>query len=63
MRCDAVQREALEAFARTAGDFWFVEPDSDRLCVASFAADGAPRMVESRGPTVMMTVALWLETA
>lgn len=63
MRCDAVQREALEAFARTAGDFWFVEPDSDRLCVASFAADGAPRMIESRGPTVMMAVGLWLETA
>lgn len=64
MRCDQVQRAALEAFARSgAGDFWFVEPDTDRLCVASFAADGAPRMVESRGPTVMMAVGLWLETA
>lgn len=64
MRCDQVQRAALEAFARAEpGDFWFVEPDTDRLCVASFAADGAPRMVESRGPTVMMAVGLWLETA
>lgn len=63
MRCDAVQRAALEAFARTVGDFWMVEPDSDRLCVASFAADGAPRMTESRGSTVMMSVGLWMETA
>lgn len=63
IRCDPVQRAALEAFARTAGDFWIVEPDSDRLCVGSFAADGAPRMAEARGPTVMMGVALWLETA
>lgn len=63
MRCDAVQRAALEEFARTVGDFWMVEPDSDRLCVASFAADGAPRMTESRGSTVMMSVGLWLETA
>lgn len=63
MRCDAVQRAALEAFAREVGDFWMVEPDSGCLCVASFAADGAPRMIESRGPTVMMGVGLWLETA
>jgi len=63
LRCDAVQRAALEAFARGVGDFWMVEPDSDRLCVAGFAADGAPRMTESRGSTVMMSVGLWLETA
>lgn len=64
IRCDAVERETLEAFWRAQrGDFWFVEPDSDRLCVASFASDGAPRSVESRGPTVIMDVGLWLETA
>lgn len=65
VRCDPVQREALDAFARARGsaDFWFVEPDSDRLCIASFAADGVPRLAESRGPTVMMELALWLETA
>ena len=64
LRCDPVQRAALETFALSdGGDFWMVEPDSDKLCVASFAADGAPRMAESRGPTVMMSVALWLETA
>lgn len=63
MRCDAVQRAALEAFHRSdPGDFWFVEPDSGRLCVASFAADGAPRATEARGPTVIMSVGLWLET-
>lgn len=64
LRCDSVQRAALEAFALSdVGDFWMVEPDSDRLCVASFAADGAPRMTESRGSTVIMNVGLWLETA
>lgn len=64
LRCDAVERETLESFWRaTRDDFWFVEPDSDRLCVASFAADGAPRAGEVRGPTTMMDVALWLETA
>lgn len=62
-RCDPVQRAIVENFARTAGDFWIVEPDSERLCVASFAADGAPRLVEDRGPTVIMGVGLWLETA
>lgn len=64
LRCDAIQRAILEEFARTVpGDFWLVEPDSERLCVASFAADGAPKMVEDRGPTVLMSVGLWLETA
>lgn len=64
VRCDAVQRAALEAFWRDGpADFYFVEPDSDRLCVASWAQDGAPRMAESRGPTVLMEVGLWLETA
>jgi len=63
LRCDKVQREILESFARTAADFWIVEPESERLCVASFAADGAPRMIEDRGPTVIMGVGLWLETA
>ncbi|WP_332657369.1 hypothetical protein [Brevundimonas sp.] len=63
LRCDPVQRAILETFARTAGDFWIVEPDSERLCVGSFAADGAPRLVEDRGPTVIMGVGLWLETA
>lgn len=64
VRCDGVERAALEAFHRSGpSDFYFVEPDSDRLCVASWAADGAPRMAESRGLTVMMDVGLWLETA
>ena len=64
IRCDEIQRAALEAFWRDrAGDFFVVEPDSDRLCVASWAADGQPRMSEARGPTVMMDVGLWLETA
>lgn len=64
VRCDGVQREALEEFYRTGpSDFYFVEPDSDRLCVASWAGDGAPRMSDSRGLTVMMDVGLWLETA
>lgn len=64
MRCDAVQRATLEAFHRaTPRGFWFVEPDSDRLCVADFADDGAPTMAEAAGPTSIMSVGLWLETA
>ena len=64
VRCDPVQRNILEAFWRSRpGDFWIVEPDSERLCVGAFAADGAPRMAETRGPTSMISVGLWLETA
>jgi hypothetical protein len=64
MRCDAVQRATLEAFHRaTPRGFWFVEPDTDRLCVADFADDGAPRLTEAAGPTSILSVALWLETA
>jgi hypothetical protein len=64
IRCDPVERAMLEAFWRdTPGDFWFVEPDSDRLCVASFAADGQPRMTEDKGFVSTVEVGLWLETA
>lgn len=64
IRCDGVERAALEQFWREGpGDFWIVEPDTDRLCVASWAADGAPVMVEQRGPTSIMQVGLWMETA
>lgn len=63
LRCDPVQRATLEAFWRTASAFWIVEPDSDRLCVGRFAADGAPRMVEDLGVECRMAVDLWLETA
>jgi len=64
IRCDPVQRAVLEAFHRdTPGDFYIVEPDSDRLCVASFAAEGAPRMTEDLGEVALMSVGLWLETA
>ncbi|PZU71650.1 MAG: hypothetical protein DI531_15410 [Brevundimonas sp.] len=64
VRCDGVERAALEQFWREGpGDFWMVEPDTDRLCVASWAADGAPTMVEQRGPTCLMQVGLWMETA
>jgi hypothetical protein len=64
MRCDAVQRALLETFHRTTPrGFWFVEPDSDRLCVADFADDGAPSMTDAAGPTSIMSVGLWLETA
>lgn len=64
LRCDAVQRAVLEAFHRvTPRGFWFVEPDTDRLCVADFADDGAPRMTDAAGPTSLMGVGLWLETA
>ena len=63
IRCDPVQRARLDAFWSTSGRFWFVEPDTDRLCVASFAADGAPRQTEDHGVEVTMQVDLWLETA
>lgn len=64
VRCDGVERAALEQFWREgAGDFWIVEPDTDRLCIASWTADGAPMMIEQRGLTCMMQVGLWMETA
>ncbi len=63
LRCDPVERAMLEAFWREVGDFWFVEPDSDRLCVASFGAEGGPHMNEDRGEVSIIEVGLWLETA
>ena len=64
LRCDVVQRSALEEFWREGpGDFWFVEPDTERLCVASRASDGAPRSSGVHGALTQMDVALWLETA
>lgn len=63
LRCDVVQRGVLEAFAAAHARFWMVEPDSERLCVARFAADGAPRLSETRGAWHHMDVVLWLETA
>ncbi|WP_303713726.1 hypothetical protein [Brevundimonas naejangsanensis] len=63
IRCDVVQRALLEAFHATARSFWIVEPGSERLCVGSWAADGAPRLSETRGGLHVMDVALWLETA
>ncbi|ASE39141.1 hypothetical protein CEP68_06290 [Brevundimonas vesicularis] len=64
VRCDGIERAALEQFWREGpGDFWIVEPDTDRLCVASWAADGAPIMMEGRGLTCLMQVGLWMETA
>lgn len=64
VRCDGIERAALEEFWREGpGDFWIVEPDTDRLCVASWAADGAPMMMEARGLTCLMQVGLWMETA
>ena len=64
VRCDGIERAALEGFWREGpGDFWIVEPDTDRLCVASWAADGAPMMMEARGLTCLMQVGLWMETA
>lgn len=64
VRCDGIERAALEQFWREGpGDFWIVEPDTDRLCIASWAADGAPMMMEARGLTCLMQVGLWMETA
>ncbi|VTO10697.1 hypothetical protein [Brevundimonas vancanneytii] len=63
IRGDVVQRAALEAFAAGANGFWMVEPGSERLCVASWAADGAPRLSETRGALHLMDFTLWLETA
>lgn len=62
--CDPVQRAELERFYRSApADFWFVEPDSDRLCVAKFASSGAPSLAEHQGHMVRMEGTLWVETA
>lgn len=64
LRCDGVERATLEQFWREGpADFWIVEPDTDRLCIASWTADGAPMMTEQRGPTCLMQVGLWMETA
>ncbi len=63
IRCDVVQRAMFEAFHASARSFWMVEPGSERLCIASWAADGAPRLSETRGGLHVMDFALWLETA
>lgn len=63
IRCDVVQRSILESFRASARSFWMVEPGSERLCVGSWAADGAPRLTETRGALHVMDFALWLETA
>ena len=62
--CLPFERALLDDFwSATEGDFWVVEPGSDRLCVASFAADGQPRMTEDRGEVWSIELGLWLETA
>lgn len=64
LRCDPVEKAMLDAFWRTGpGPFWFVAPDSDRLCVATPMADGAPKVAEDRGEVSTISVGLWLETA
>lgn len=64
VRCDAIERAVLDQFWREGpADFWIIEPDSDRLCLASWTDDGAPAVAEMRGPTAMVTVGLWMETA
>lgn len=67
LRCDPVQQAALEAFHQARlqdrKPFWVVEPATERLCVARFAADGAPRVTDPRGPTSIVEVGLMLETA
>lgn len=64
VRCLPYERALLDDFwSATEGDFWMVEPGSDRLCVASFAADGQPRMTDDRGEVWSIELGLWLETA
>ncbi|NBB65305.1 hypothetical protein GVN18_39260 [Pseudomonas sp. ODNR1LW] len=64
LRCDPYERAVLDDFWRdTPGDFWIVEPGSDRLCVGRFAVDGQPRLTEDRGETATINLNLWLETA
>lgn len=63
VRADVVQRAQLEAFAADASRFWMVEPDTEKLCLAGFDAEGAPRLAEHRGGLHYLDVTLWLETA
>lgn len=63
-RCDAVQRALLEDFfAEAHPAFWFVDPETEQLCVARWAAGGEPRAAEVRGVTTLMEVGLNLEIA
>lgn len=63
VRADAVQRQKLEAFAAGSGRFWLEEPDTGKLCLAEFDAEGAPKMADHRGGLSHMELTLWLETA
>lgn len=63
MRCDPWQRATLERFAAASTAFWIEEPDSGRLCLGRFAADGAPRYTGAVGVMSIMEMSLWLETA
>lgn len=63
VRCNTVQRHALECFVRDNASWWMLEPDSERLCLASLDAEGAPRLVQHQGGLHIMELTIWLETA
>lgn len=62
VRADVVQRATLEAFCADEKRFWFVEPDTEKVCKAGFDAQGAPRLSEARGGLHYLDFTLWLET-
>ncbi|MET3665899.1 hypothetical protein [Caulobacter sp. 1776] len=59
MRLSAEQDDILDQFyARRPPAFYFVRPDTGDLCIAEWLADGAPRLVETRGQYVFREVGL-----
>jgi hypothetical protein len=59
MRLTQEQDDTLARFYDAgAPEFYFVRPDTDELCIAQWLADGAPRLVETRGQFVFREVGL-----
>jgi hypothetical protein len=63
MRLTKDQVARLDDFyaARTISPFWFVRPDTNELCFASFLADGQPTPIAHKGAFTMTEVGLLLE--
>ena len=64
LRLDPEQFDALESFFETnRSTFYIVEPLNDRLCIAYWAADGAPKPTKTSGIWTIVEVGLHLTVA
>lgn len=62
MRCLDLHLARLEAFhQRGLDEFWFVRPDTGQLCIGKWLADGAPKVVDRRGPWLTVECGLHLK--